>query len=71
MMTMSFENTVFDHSDVTPVAFWTNAMLGWTPLAKQFVDMGEVGNAEFYNDLADAAEWLVGELLLDAVLPHE
>jgi hypothetical protein len=67
MTAITFEEAVTTHADVTPATFWSNTLEGWFPLAMHHEETGDVAQAEFYQELVDAALWLVPQLILPAL----
>jgi len=60
----TFEQAVTEHAGVLPSTFWANVLEGWMPLAVHHDDEGNVGDADFYYELVDAALWLLPQIVL-------
>lgn len=60
----TFEQAVNEHAEVRPATFWANALEGWWPLADHHTTDGNVGHADFYNELVDAVLWLLPQLIV-------
>lgn len=62
----TFEQAVNEHQDVRPFDFWANTLEGWMPLATFFEEAGDIGQADFYEELVDDVLWLLPDLAFNA-----
>jgi hypothetical protein len=68
MQNTTFTAAVTDHADFDPIALWASLSNEWDALPDLMLDMGNVADADFFEEMADAARWMVGTLITDALI---
>ena len=68
MQNTTFTAAVTDHADFDPIALWASLSNEWDALPDLMLDMGNVADADFFEEMADNARWMVGTLITDALI---
>lgn len=66
--TTTFTAAITEHADFDPIAFWASLSNEWDALPDMLLDLGEVVEAEFFEEMAEDARWMVGTLITDALI---
>lgn len=68
MQNTTFTAAVTDHADFDPIALWASLSNEWDALPDLMLDMGNVADADFFEEMAGNARWMVGTLITDALI---